>query len=105
MASSLRSSFSPVNRESADRKISLGAPLMNTRTIASIFGSTLLVTLLASAAPAQVQRTFVSGLGNDANPCSRTAPCRTFTQAMSQTNSGGEVIVLDSAGYGPTSIT
>src|SRR5262249_13073951 len=54
---------------------------------------------------AQVQRTFVSGGGSDGNPCSRTAPCRTFTQAISQAAAGGEVIVLDSAGYGPFSIT
>src|SRR5215831_8467973 len=58
----------------------------------------------ASHVRAQVQRTFVSGLGNDANPCSRTAPCRTFGAAISQTNAGGEVYVLDSAGYGPFSI-
>jgi nitrous oxidase accessory protein NosD len=50
------------------------------------------------------QRTFVSGLGNDANPCSRTAPCRTFTQALSLTNAGGEVVVVDSAGYGAFAI-
>jgi len=59
----------------------------------------LFVALLASAAMAQ-QRTFVSGLGNDANPCTRTAPCRTFAIALGLTNPGGEVIALDSAGYG-----
>jgi hypothetical protein len=58
----------------------------------------------ASLAEAQVQRTFVSGLGSDSNSCSRTAPCRTFTQAISQTNPGGEVYVLDSAGYGPFTV-
>jgi hypothetical protein len=64
----------------------------------------LLLTFFVSASEAQ-QRTFVSGLGNDANPCTRTAPCRTFGQAISQTNPGGEVIVLDSAGYGACAIT
>lgn len=59
----------------------------------------LFVALFASAAMAQ-QRTFVSGLGNDANPCTRTAPCRTFAVALGLTNPGGEVIALDSAGYG-----
>jgi nitrous oxidase accessory protein NosD len=78
---------------------------MNTRTIASIFGSALLVAILASGASAQIQRTFVSGLGIDSNPCNRTAPCRTFGQAISQTNPGGEVIALDSAGYGAFTIT
>jgi hypothetical protein len=53
----------------------------------------------------QVQRTFVSGSGNDGNPCSRAAPCRSFAQAVSQTNPGGEVIALDSAGYGPFGIS
>jgi hypothetical protein len=77
---------------------------MNKRIIASIFGLNSIVILLASGAAAQ-QRTFVSGLGSDSNPCNRTAPCRNFAQAISQTNSGGEVIALDSAGYGAISIT
>lgn len=68
-------------------------------------GSLLFVLLLASASMAQLQRTFVSGLGSDGNPCSRTAPCRTFAQAILGTNAGGEVVALDSAGYGPFSIT
>src|SRR5215472_3306097 len=78
---------------------------MNNRTFGSVLGPALLVVLFASGASAQVQRTFVSGLGSDANPCSRTAPCRTFGQAISQTNPNGEVIVLDSAGYGAFTIT
>jgi hypothetical protein len=61
--------------------------------------------LFVSSAAAQVQRTFVSGGGNDSNPCSRAAPCRTFAQAISKTVTGGEVIVLDSAGYGAFTIT
>src|SRR5215467_12554850 len=69
-------------------------------------GSFLITACFASGSMAQgVQRTFVSGGGSDSNPCSRTAPCRTFAQAMSQTASGGEVVVLDSAGYGPFTIT
>jgi hypothetical protein len=76
--------------------------------------ATLLIVLAFLSAPgrrtrvaafASAQRTFVSGLGSDANPCTRGAPCRTFGQAISQTNAGGEVIVLDSAGYGPVAIT
>jgi hypothetical protein len=69
------------------------------------FGSLLLMALSASASMAQGQRTFVSGLGDDGNPCTRSAPCRTFTKAISQTNPGGEVYVLDSAGYGPFTVT
>jgi hypothetical protein len=68
-------------------------------------GSFLFVAFFASASMAQAQRTFVSGLGSDSNPCSRPAPCRTFGQAIMGTAAGGEVIVLDSAGYGPVTIT
>src|SRR5215469_8886866 len=68
-------------------------------------GSFLIVTVFASVSQAQVQRTFVSGSGSDGNPCSRTSPCRTFTQALSVTNPGGEVIALDSAGYGAFIVT
>jgi hypothetical protein len=51
------------------------------------------------AALAAAQRTFVSVEGSDVAPCSISAPCRSFTQALAQTNAGGEVIVLDSGGY------
>jgi hypothetical protein len=50
------------------------------------------------------QRTFVSGAGSDANPCSFAAPCRSFTAAIAQTDASGEIVVLDSAGYGPVVI-
>ena len=51
------------------------------------------------------QRTFVSAGGNDAAACSLSAPCRGFAAALAQTNPGGEIVVLDSAGYGPVTIT
>jgi hypothetical protein len=57
-----------------------------------------------AAALATVQRTFVASNGIDANPCSVTLPCRTFAAALLQTNTGGEIIVLDSAGYGPVTV-
>src|SRR6266568_9607644 len=59
---------------------------------------------LYSAAQAQA-RVFVSGLGSDGNPCSRTSPCRTFQHGHDVVAAGGEVIALDSAGYGGVSIT
>jgi hypothetical protein len=60
-----------------------------------------LVPLLASApASAQATRTWVSGVGDDVNPCSRTAPCKTFAGAISKTAAGGEINCLDPAGYG-----
>ena len=61
-----------------------------------------------SAALAQVQRTFVASSGNDANTatnCGFAAPCRSFAAAQTATESGGEIIALDSAGYGHISIT
>src|SRR5438034_5831278 len=53
-----------------------------------------------SFAQAQATRVFVSGVGDDANPCSRTAPCRTFAGAMTKVASEGEINVLDPGGYG-----
>ena len=60
-----------------------------------------------TTAPAQAQapRTWVSGVGDDANPCSRTAPCKTFAGAISKTAAGGEISVLDPGGYGAVTIT
>jgi hypothetical protein len=59
----------------------------------------------AGSARAQANRTFVSGQGADANPCTLPAPCRSFAQAITQTNAGGEITILDTAGYGPVTIT
>ena len=59
----------------------------------------------APNALAVIQRTFVSSAGLDTNPCSLVSPCRTFGAAVSQTAVGGEVLVLDSAGYGPVTLT
>lgn len=59
----------------------------------------------ASIAQAQATRTWVSGVGDDANPCSRTAPCKTFAGAISKTAAGGEINVLDPGGFGAVTIT
>ena len=65
-----------------------------------------LIFALALCSTAQAQsRVFVSGLGSDANPCTRTAPCRTFQQAHNVVAAAGEVVVLDAAGYGQVTIT
>ena len=63
--------------------------------------------VLMHAAPMQAQslRTWVSGVGDDANPCTRTAPCKTFAGAISKTAAGGEISVLDPGGYGIVTIT
>lgn len=60
---------------------------------------------LASAAQAQATRTWVSGVGDDANPCSRTAPCKTFAGAISKTAPCGEIDALDPGGFGAVTIT
>lgn len=69
----------------------------------------VLLTVLLLAAPAALQaqatRTWVSGVGDDANPCSRTAPCKTFAGAISKTAAGGEISVLDPGGFGAVTIT
>jgi len=67
----------------------------------------LLVVCLGIPAGAQAQatRTWVSGVGDDANPCSRTAPCKTFAGAISKTAAGGEISVLDPGGFGAVTIT
>jgi hypothetical protein len=54
---------------------------------------------------AQATRTWVSGVGDDVNPCSRTAPCKTFAGAISKTASGGVIDALDPGGYGAVTIT
>jgi len=58
-----------------------------------------------SAASAQATRTWVSGVGDDVNPCSRTAPCKTFAGAISKTAAGGEIDCLDPGGFGGVTIT
>ncbi|HEY6120337.1 MAG TPA: right-handed parallel beta-helix repeat-containing protein [Pyrinomonadaceae bacterium] len=59
----------------------------------------------ASITQAQATRTWVSGVGDDANPCSRTAPCKTFAGAISKTAACGEIDALDPGGFGAVTIT
>jgi parallel beta-helix repeat protein len=84
------SSVQPATGESAMKKIILSAACF---------------LLAASAASGQASRTWVSGVGDDANPCSRTAPCKTFAGAISKTAAKGEISVLDPGGYGAVTIT
>jgi hypothetical protein len=76
-----------------DRKLSLTATLL----VCALFAGT--------AAHAQATRTWVSGVGDDANPCSRTAPCKTFAGAISKTAAKGEINTLDPGGFGAVTIT
>src|SRR5689334_11905760 len=83
-------------RRSIMRKIALAL---------AILGTTLTTALYTAPAHAQASRTWVSGVGDDANPCSRTAPCKTWAGAISKTAAGGEIDALDSAGFGAVTIT
>src|ERR687890_520970 len=64
----------------------------------------LLALALPASASAQATRTWVSGVGDDANPCSRPAPCKTFAGAISKTAVGGEINCLDPGGFGAVTI-
>jgi len=75
------------------------------RIVHALVSATALASLLGSSALAQATRTWVSGVGDDANPCSRTAPCKTFAGAISKTAAGGEINVLDPGGFGAVTIT
>ena len=67
--------------------------------------SAVFLALLAMPANAQATRTWISGVGDDVNPCSRTAPCKTFAGAISKTAAGGEINCLDPGGFGAVTIT
>ena len=65
----------------------------------------LLALVIPAAASAQATRTWVSGVGDDLNPCSRTAPCKTFGGAIANTAAGGEINCLDPGDFGPVTIS
>jgi hypothetical protein len=71
--------------------------------LASILG--FAIPLLATASAQAQTRSWVSGVGDDLNPCSRTAPCKTFAGAISKTSTGGEINCLDPNGAGAVTIT
>jgi hypothetical protein len=70
-----------------------------------IIGLFLMLGAFTVPAHAQATRTWVSGVGDDANPCSRTAPCKTFAGAISKTAAGGEINCIDPGGFGAVTIT
>jgi hypothetical protein len=71
----------------------------------NILAVTAFLLTVTSMASAQATRTWVSGVGDDVNPCSRTAPCKTFAGAISKTAAGGEIDCLDPGGFGTVTIT
>ena len=74
------------------------------RHLFSLLGAMFAICLTALGAQAQ-SRTWVSGTGNDGNPCSRTQPCKTFAVAFTKTGAGGEINCLDAGEFGPLTIT
>lgn len=78
---------------------------MLTSKLIRFFSCAFIAAAFATVAHGQATRTWVSGVGDDVNPCSRTAPCKTFAGAISKTAEGGEIDPLDPAGYGVVTIT
>ena len=76
-----------------------------TKLSIAVLGAILGCVLYVLPAQAQASRTWVSGVGDDVNPCSRTAPCKTFAGAISKTADKGEINCLDSGGFGALTIT
>ena len=73
--------------------------------IVAVLTASFMPLIFAAPASAQATRTWVSGVGDDANPCSRTAPCKTFAGAITKTAAGGEINALDPGGFGAVTIT
>jgi hypothetical protein len=78
--------------------------MKTTKITSYIVGGLTVAMLMGTSAYAQATRTWVSGVGDDANPCSRTAPCKTFAGAISKTAAGGEIDMLDPGGFGAVTI-
>src|SRR3954453_21992869 len=80
--------------------------MLTLRRVSKVAPVAVLIALaLPGSAFGQATRTWVSGVGDDANPCSRTAPCKTFAGAISKTAAGGEINCLDPGGFGGVTIT
>src|SRR5215831_10515279 len=71
----------------------------------NLLGTLAFIVFCTTLLSAQASRTWVSGVGDDANPCSRTAPCKTWAGAISKTAPGGEIDALDPGGFGALTIT
>src|SRR5262249_38663624 len=97
-----RESDAPEARRANGRK--RRPPMRSSLLLAAL---ALIVTSMfgVGSANAQATRAWVSGVGDDANPCSRTAPCKTFAGAISKTAAGGEIDCLDPGGFGAVTIT
>jgi parallel beta helix pectate lyase-like protein len=79
--------------------------MKRTTLLRTFLGASLVGMLYAAPAQAQVPRTWVSAFGDDIDPCSRTAPCKTFSRAHSVTAANGEINCIDPGGFGTVTIT
>jgi hypothetical protein len=79
--------------------------MIKSTVLSALLGALFVAGLAIAPAQAQATRTWVSGVGDDANPCSRTAPCKTWPGAISKTATGGEIDALDPGGFGGVTIT
>jgi hypothetical protein len=79
--------------------------MIKSTVLSALLGALFVAGLAIAPAQAQATRTWVSGVGDDANPCSRTAPCKTWPGAISKTSAGGEIDALDPGGFGAVTIT
>src|SRR5229473_140108 len=94
---------SPACRRERRRWVSTRRGIM--KRISKLLIPAALSLCVATIADAQASRTWVSGVGDDANPCSRTAPCKTWAGAISKTANFGEIDALDPGGFGAVTIT
>lgn len=78
---------------------------MRTAPTLALLATAIACSLFAAPAQAQRQRVFIASYGNDNNPCTFGSPCKTFQNAVSVVADGGEVTAIDSAGFGPVTIT
>src|SRR3984885_9548630 len=92
--------FRSQNHQPVGRSIMTKSSLLS-----ALLGALFVAGLAIAPAHAQATRTWISGVGDDANPCSRTAPCKTFAGAISKTTTGGEIDALDPGGFGALTIT
>src|SRR5690348_17564063 len=78
---------------------------MITRLMFKSIAAVVVLLCACALASAQATRTWVSGVGDDANPCSRTAPCKTLAGTISKTAEYGEINAIDPGGFGGVTIT
>ena len=79
--------------------------MIRSKTGFQLFAAVAILFVFSVISDAQATRTWVSGVGDDANPCSRTAPCKTFAGTISKTATNGEINCIDPGGFGAVTIT